>query len=558
MTVTDDQNKPAPLRRSRLGGVGVVGLFAYLVCLMVAFPLLAVVWYAFNPEENIWPHLAATVLPNFAATSALLALGVGAGVAAVGVGAAWLVAFYEFPGRRHFEWALMLPLAVPSYIVAYVATDVLEYAGPVQGALRAVFGWQLARDYWFPEIRSLGGAIVVLTLVLYPYVYLLTRAAFTGQSRAGIDAARTMGYGPLAAFWRVALPLARPGIVVGVALALMETVNDYGLVDFFAVPAFSAGIFHVWQNMSNTGGAAQMALVLLLFVFVLIYIERHSRRDRRFSDGRSMGRTTARTAPGRWGQAAAVIACLLPICLGFLIPMAVLISRTGDGFETIMHSGVITALWNSLSLSVSVAVAATLIGLFLAYAQRLDRTGRLDLPVRIATAGYAVPGAILAVGVLFPLARFDNWIDDIARTNFDVSTGLIFSGTLLALSSGCVIRFLMLTHGAGESGFHRISPRIDDAGRIMGYRPMQVARLLHWPLLRTSMITGLMLVFVDTMKELPMTIALRPFNFETLATLAHSYASDEQFSDAAPGALAIVLVGMLPVILMSRTMRADT
>ena len=397
-----------PPEGRRFGRLDTWAIGAIIMALLVAAPLLALMYLAFAPSDDIWSHLARTVLPVYVRTTLALMLGVGIGTFVLGVGTAWLVTMCRFPGNRIFEWALLLPLAVPAYVIAYVYTDLLDYAGPVQGLLRDVFGWTTRRDYWFPEIRSLGGAITMMTLVLYPYVYLLARAAFVEQSVCVLEVSRTLGKTPWRAFVQVALPLARPAIVVGVTLALMETLNDFGTVDYFAVPTFTRGIYDVWLNMNNVAGAAQLALVLLLMVLVLLAAERLARGGQRYhhTSTRYRALPSYRLSGGR--ACLAFLVCLLPPTLGFAVPAAILAGYTlhmPDGF---LANDIWRFAWNSLSLSLTAAALAVVIGLFLVYAVRLGSGVWLQRVVRFAGIGYAVPGAVLAVGIMIPLAALDN------------------------------------------------------------------------------------------------------------------------------------------------------
>lgn len=528
---------------------------AILIAALVATPLLALVVFAVQADADVWRHLADTFLTGYIINTLLLAMGVAVGVILLGVGAAWLVAMHRFPGRNLFEWALMLPLAAPSYIVAFAYTDLLDYAGPVQTLVRDLLGVRSSSGYWFPQIRSLGGAIVVMSLVLYPYVYLLARTAFLAQSGAAVEAARMLGMSRRRAFWRVALPMARPAIAVGVALALMETLNEYGTVDFFAVQVFSTGIYHVWLNMGSLDGASGLALMLVMVIALLIWLERRNRSDQRFTDPRHVRGAAPGIQLAGWRSLLAMLACLVPVTLGFALPFLLLLGGALDGGADLIDRRLVSGFINSMELAFLAAMVAAALALWLAYSVRLAGKGVVLWGARIASIGYAIPGAVLAVGILFPFANLDNAVDAIARDVFGVSTGLILSGTLFALLFGCTVRFLALAYGATEAGMERVSPSNDDAARMLGCEGVSLLRRVHWPIIRASVLTGALLVFVDTMKELPMTMALRPFNFETLATLAHQYASDEQFEQAAPGALAIVLAGVLPVILMSSMIR---
>ncbi len=548
-------------RRSRwphqTSAAGAWSIGTALISALVALPILAVLYLTIGDNQDIWSHLAATVLPHYLKTTSLLMLGVGAGTLVIGVSTAWLTAMCQFPGKTVFEWALLLPLAMPAYIIAFVYTDLLEFAGPLQSTLRELFGWSGKSDYWFPEIRSLGGAIAMMTLTLYPYVYLLARAAFLEQSVCVIEVSRTLGCSPWQSFRRVALPLARPAIVVGVALVLMESLNDFGTVDFFGVKTFTAGIYDVWLNMNSVAGAAQLAAVLLAFVIGLILLERWARGKRQYQHTSNHVRALPQFRLSKTRAGVAVLACALPITLGFLIPAAILASYALDHYQATLEANFSRFLFNSLTLSAGVAVLALVIGLFLAYSVRVSGSRWVRAASRFAVIGYAMPGAILAVGIMVPFGAIDNTVDAFAREVFGFSTGLILSGSLIAVTFGYVVRFLALSFGSAEASLGKITASMDGAARTLGEGPLGALRRLHLPMIRTSLIAGAVLVFVDGMKELPMTIILRPFNFETLATFVHQYASDELLEEAALAALTIVGVGIIPVILLSIGMRAS-
>ncbi len=525
---------------------------AFVTAGLIASPVIAVVIMALAPSDDIWTHLASTVLPHYVWTTLLLMFGVGAGTLVIGTGTAWLVTMCAFPGKRIFEWALVLPLAVPAYVIAYVYTDILEFAGPVQGLLRDVFGWHNRQDYWFPEIRSLGGAIVVMTLVLYPYVYLLARAAFLEQSVCVLDVSRTLGKTPWQSFRLVALPLARPAVVAGVSLVMMETLNDFGTVDYFAVATFTAGIYDVWLNMNSISGAAQLASVMLMFVIALIALERTARRGRKFHHTGTKYSTlpTLKLTPTQ--QMLATFSCVLPIVLGFVLPAWVLTRYALKFYGVTLQNNFAEYVMNSLGLAFSSAILAVILGLFLAYAIRLQGSFPLRLATRIASMGYAVPGAVLAIGVILPLTRFENSVDSLSREFFGIPLGLFISGTVGAMLIGYLVRFLALSYGAAEASLAKVTPSMDGAARTLGHGPVQTLFKVHLPIMRTSILTAAILVFVDVMKELPMTMLLRPFNFETLATYVHQFASDELLEECALGALSIVVAGILPVIILSR------
>ena len=553
---------PASLR-SRRGGIRrlVSGWTAgaAAIALIVAVPVLTVAWLALFPSENIWPHLVETVLPGYVSTTLSLLAGVGAVTALVGIGTAWLVSMCEFPGRRVLQWALVLPLAMPAYVVAYVYTDLLEFAGPVQRFLRGLFGWRSANEYWFPEIRSLGGATAVMAATLYPYVYLLARSAFTEQAGGVMEAARTLGCSAWSAFRRVSLPIARPSIVVGLALVMMETLNDFGTADFFAVQTLTTGIFNVWLVMNNTGGGAQIALVMMFFVVALLLVERGARRGRSYHDTTQRFRNERAYRLSGSRALLALTACGLPIAIGFVIPAGLLVSYAIEHHAASLANRFPQAALNSLTLSALAALAGVAIALFLTYAVRIGNSDVLRGLTRFASLGYAVPGAVLAIGILAPFGAFDNAVDGFARENFGFGTGLLLSGTLFAVLFAYVVRFLALAYGTLEAGFGRISPNVEDAARTLKHGPARTLFRVSLPILQRSILTAAILIFVDSMKELPATLLLRPFNFETLATYVYQLASDELLEECALGAVAIVAVGVLPVVLLTRvTGRSDS
>ena len=523
-----------------------------LVALLVCLPLIAVVILAFFPAENIWPHLVSTVLPDYVLTTILLLLGVASGTLLIGVGAAWVVTHYEFPGRFFLVWALLLPFAIPSYVIAYVYTDLLEFAGPVQSLMRDLFGWRSARDYYFPSIRSLGGAITMMVLVLYPYVYLLARAAFLEQSASVLEAARILGTSGRARFFRIALPMARPAIAVGLAMALMETLNDYGTVDYFALRTLTAGIYDVWLGMNNLGGGAQLATLLLIFVILLIGLEKFSRiRQHHYQPSSSRLRKRKRRVPGKKTQLLLLFACLLPVVIGFVIPAAVLLKYAIENFETSWNSDFRRIAGNTISLSLVAAVVTVAVGIFLSYSKRIYNDRRLNAWIGISSLGYAVPGPVLAIGVMIPFAAFDNNLDQLMRSWFGVSTGLLLSGTVFALVFAYMVRFLAVAYGSVDASMKKISPSMDEAGRVLGQSRVTILRRIHLPLMRSGILTAALVVFVDCMKELPATLVMRPFGFDTLATHVYQFASDELLAESALAALLIVVSGLIPVILLS-------
>jgi len=529
------------------------GVLTLAVALFVATPLIAVATIALTPAPDIWRHLYNTVLFGYVERTVMLIGGIGLGTFVIGTGTAWLVTICRFPGRGLFNWALVLPLAVPTYILAFVFTDQLEYAGAVQGTLREIFGWRDRQDYWFPEIRSMGGAVTVMTLVLYPYVYLLARAAFLEQSVCVLEVSRTLGKTAWQSFWHVALPLARPAIVVGMTLAMMEALNDFGTVDFFGVKTFTAGIYDVWLNMDNISGAAQLASVLMIFVVVLVVMERMARRGQRYHHTSSKIQALPSYRLRGVKAALAFVFCALPILLGFVLPASVLLSYAVVFFDVTLKANYLTITLNSISLSLGAAVIAVAIGLILAYGLRMGSGPLPRAAVRFASIGYAVPGAVLAIGVIVPMAGLDNAIDAFSERVFGVSTGLLFSGTVIAILYGYLARFLALSFGTVEAGLGKVSRNMDGAARTLGASPFQAMYRVHFPLIRTSLLTAGLLVFVDCMKELPITIILRPFGYDTLATFVFQYASDELFEESALGALTIVAAGLIPVVILALT-----
>jgi iron(III) transport system permease protein len=516
----------------------------------VALPVVVVLASLLAPSGEIWAHLAGTVLQDYLRSTLGLALGVGCGVLLIGVGTAWLVSMCRFPGRRLFEWALLLPLAVPAYIIGYTYTDLLEFAGPVQSLLREATGWTRA-DYWFPPIRSLGGAIVVMSLVFYPYVYLLARAAFLEQCTCMLDVSRTLGRGPWGSFFEVAVPLARPAIAGGVALALMETLADFGTVQYFGVNTFTTGIYRTWFALGSPTAAAQLAGVLMLFVLLVLTLERASRGLAKYQHtAQSRLRATYLLRGGR--GLLATIACALPVALGFAVPVLVLLNMSLHKGDPLFGGMFLGLAANSFGLAAIAAVLTTALALIVGYGLRLRPGPALRAAARIAGLGYAIPGAVIAIGVLLPFARLDNALDAWMRASFGISTGLLLTGTIGVLLFAYLVRFLALALNTVESGLAKINRNLDDAARVLGRNPARTLARVHVPLIWGSVLTAVILVFVDVLKELPATLILRPFNFETLAVRVYRFAADERLAEASTAALAIVLVGLLPVILLSR------
>ncbi len=520
------------------------------IAALVAVPVLVVLSNIWLGSGEIWNHLAQTVLPRYIANSFWLMLGVGSGVLVIGVSTAWLVTLCRFPGQRCFEWALLLPLAAPAYVLAYTYTEFLDFAGFLQSGLRQLLGWG-AQDYWFPEIRSLPGAIAMLTLVLYPYVYLLARVAFLEQSVCTLEASRSLGCGPWRSFFTVALPLARPAITAGLSLVLMETLNDFGTVQYFGVDTFTTGIYRTWFGMGERVAAAQLAAVLLLFILWLILLERWSRGQARYYQTSNRYGQPARYSLRGLRAIAAWFACLLPLLLGFLLPAVLLLQMTLNHFQTALDREFWAFASHSLILGAIAATLAVFLAVMMAYGVRLRSNAMMQIATRIAALGYAIPGSVIAVGILIPVGWLDNTIDAWARTTLGFSTGLLLSGTIAALVYAYLVRFLAVSFGAIESSLAKIKPNLDEAARSLGTSPTGTLLKIHTPLMWGSLLTAAMLVFVDVMKELPATLVIRPFNFDTLAIRVYRLASDERLAEASGSALALVAVGVIPVIILS-------
>ncbi len=527
-------------------------LLALATAALVAVPILSVGSNVFaSSGSGTWAHLASTVLPDYVVTTLWLCAGVGIGVTLLGVGAAWLVTRHQFPGRASFEWALVLPLAMPAYVMAYTYTDLLQYVGPVQTALREAFGWRRA-DYWFPDVRSTGGAVLMFALVLYPYVYLMARTAFLERGGATLEVARSLGLTPWQGFLRVSLPMARPAIAGGVALALMETLADFGTVSYFAVQTFTTGIYRAWFSLGDRVAAAQLALVLLAFVIGVLVFERLSRGGRRFAETSLRRSGTARIPLGGGRALLAWCACALPLAGGFVLPAGLLLKMALTEGDAQFGERFARLAGNSVLLAGLTALLAVALALLIGYAARVHRGGAMRWAHRIAGLGYALPGSVIAVGVLIPVTRLDHALSALAQQLFGVQPGLLITGGIAALVYACIVRYLTAAMQAVDAGLSKITPSMDQAARSLGHTPAQTLRRVHLPLLRGSLLTAALLVFIDVMKELPATLVMRPFNFDTLATQAYTLAADERLAEASTAALAIVLVGLLPMVVICR------
>ena len=525
------------------------------IALLLSLPILAVLSSIFTPSGNIWSHLVSTVLGSYLFNSLALMLGVGCGVIAIGVSTAWLVTMCRFRGSRTLEWLLLLPLAAPAYILAYVYTELLEYYGPVQTGLRGLFGWSSAAEYWFPPVRSLPGAILMLTLVLYPYVYLLARVAFLEQSVCTLEASRALGCNPWQSFWRVALPLARPAIAAGTSLALMETLSDFGTVQFFSVDTFTTGIYRTWFGMGERIAASQLAACLMGFILALILVERWFRRRAKYYQSSSVDQRIPRYSLSGTRAAIAQGICILPILLGFLTPAITLLQLTLASWNETFNPRFWSFVQNSLLMAGLTAGICGAIALIMAYGLRLHPSRSMMLAVRLAVMGYAIPGSVIAVGTLIPMGQFDRLINALMKSTFGISTGLLLSGTIAALIFAYLVRFLAVAFSTVETSLDRIKPNLDEAARSLGHNTQQTLMRVHVPLMRSGLLTAALLVFVDVMKELPATLIVRPFDFDTLAVRVYQLASDERLAEAAAPALTIVLAGMIPVLILSWQIR---
>jgi len=540
-----------PRRRAPLGALGWCAL---AIAGLVALPIAAVVVALFGGGTATWSHLVATVLPAYVWNTVWLLAGVSAGVISIGVVSAWLVTAYRFPGSRVLEWALILPLAMPAYVMAYAYTDWLQFTGPVQSGLRALTGWQ-AREYWFPDVRSVPGAAAMFSFAFYPYVYLLARTAFLTQSRSAVEAARLAGYGPWGSFARAALPLARPAIAGGTALALMETLADFGVVSYFAVETFTTGIFKAWLSMGDLAAAAQLATALIGFVLAILVLERWSRGAARYHSTSLRAPLSPQPLHGA-RAAAAFFACAAPVLFGFLLPAAILAAIAVDAGPQGWAPNLAALVANSVSVAAISALVTVAAAVVLGYASRASRSPLVAGASRLAALGYAVPGAVIAVGIMVPLGRLDNALAGWLEAAFGVKVGLIFIGTVTALVYAYLVRFLAVALHAVEAGLAEVRPSMDDAARGLGLGLLATLRRVHLPLLAPSVLAAALLVFVDTMKELPATFALRPFNFDTLAVAAYHLTKDERLGEAALPALLIVAVGLVPLVLLSRRLMA--
>jgi iron(III) transport system permease protein len=528
-----------------------VSYLVLILCAIVALPFVALLVLATGNSGDVWRHLVANVLPSSLRTTVLLMAGVGLTASIVGVGTAWLVSRFQFFGRGILQWALVLPLAVPTYISAYCFVELLDFTGPVQRAVRAAGGYQTMSDYWFPDIRSLPGAIFIMAAVLYPYVYLTSRVLFEMQAASVLDMSRLLGAGPWRSFFSVALPIARPAIVAGSMLVILEALNDIGAVEMLGVRTLTFAIFDTWLNRSSLAGAAQISCMTLAIVAALIVFERWTRGQRQFAS-KAGGARKSLVVAGSFSSAVMALCCLLPVATGFAAPVGVLGGYALRRMDQILDPQLAVAAMNSISVSVLTALATVGVATVLVVAARRRRHRATSMAAHIAVLGYAVPGSVLAIGTLYAFSTIDNGVDALSRWQFGQSTGLLLSGSAAIVVYGCSVRFLAIAFGTIDAGFSGISGHFAMAARTLGRTANEALFSVELPLLRRAFAMAGLLVFVDTMKELSATVLLRPFGFSTLATFVYERASRGVFEDAALAALVIVAIGIVPVLLLNR------
>jgi len=527
---------------------------ALFVALVVALPIIAIFYLAITPEKNIWPHLISTVLPGYIMTTLGLLIGVGLISFIIGVGTAWIVTIYEFPFRNKLEWFLLIPLAMPTYIIAYSYGELFDYSGFIQTSMRNIFHWNNSKDYWFPDIFTLGGAIFVISFVLYPYVYLTSRAAFIRQTNSLIEVSSTLGCSMTKTFYKIALPMARPAIAVGIILVLMECLNDFAALEYFGVNTLTVGVYTTWLQKNNLGGAAQIAIVMLVFIFSLIILERKLRKNRTFYQNNKNSLSPNRINITGYKAWFLSFICFIPILIGFIAPGFVLIKFVLKRYHEIDLEQYVNLAFNSVFLSITASLLTIFVGIYLINSLSVSKNILLKFFIAISRVGYALPGVVLALGIMVPLIHFDRAIQNVFSSFLGISVGLIFTGTFVAIIYAYIVRFLTIAYGTIESGFSSLSPNISMASRSLGKSQIETLLKIELPIIKPAIIAAALLVFVDSMKELPATLLLRPFNFDTLSTHVYTYASLSAIEDAALPALTIVLTGILPIILLNRTL----
>lgn len=536
--------------------IGSATIAALVAAAIVSMPIIAIFVIGFSADPDNWQHMMTNVIPRAGVRTFWLLFFTGLVTAVIGIGCAWLVAACEFPLRRFLSPALVLPLAIPSYLAAYAFGEFLDFTGPVQSGYRALFGFASARDYSFFDVRSLSGAVLVMSAVLYPYVYLACRSMFLMQGRAAADVARTLGSSPFRVFTRIQVPMARPAIMIGLTLVMMETLNDIGAVEYLGVQTLTFSVYDTWLNRGSLAGASQIACVMLVIVAGLLIVERMARRRQRFASHKTTAVVPDAVRLRLTGLKgiAAMLFCLLPILVGFAVPVFVLGGFALRRLEDFLEPRLLDALWHSTLVSSAAALITVLLAFVLSYAARTDRSRLAKGAGRLAALGYGIPGTVLGIGVLIPLASFDNALDGWLRQSLGISTGLLLSGTGFAIVYAYTVRFLTMAEGTIDAGFQKLSPHLDMAARTLGRSGLQTLRQVLLPNLRPAVLTAALLVFIETLKELSATILLRPFNFNTLATLVYEDASRGMAQDASVAAMIIIAAGLIPVILVSRSL----
>ena len=557
MALSENQTTAQPSLARKTSRISALGSGAAVLAALCLLPMLAVLYSAATTGTDTLSSLSQTVLPRYAATTVLLVALVALGTFAIGTGAAWLVSMTDFPGRRMFEVALVIPLAFPAYVMAYAYTHVLDHPGIVQSTLRDMTGWG-PRDYWFPEIRSVGGAALMLTLVLYPYVYLLARTAFMGQSASTFFAARALGKTPTQAFFQVSLPMARPAIAAGVLLATMETIADFGTVSYFGVQTFATGIYQAWFSLGNRGAAAQLALCLLMFALLLAGLER-AQRGKAGTAGKGQ-RFDVMQRQKLVGKRAAIAfaICFLPVCIGFVIPVLMLGTMASEYAHLLTTSRYLDFMWNSLTVSSVAALVTVTAAILIGFRARTYPSRSSNFILVGAGLGYAVPGGVIAVGLMVPMAAFDNALDAFMEARFGIDTGLLITGSMWLMVAAYMVRFMAVALNAYDSGMATIPAHYDAIVRTLGQPGHKLLLRVHLPVARASVLTALLIVFVDVMKELPATLILHPFNFQTLAVQAHRLAADERLFEAAVPSLVLVAFGLVPVLILCRSLGRES
>lgn len=524
-----------------------------LTSLVLVLPILAIFYTSFGGDNDLFSHLIQTVMPTYASNTLWLVFGVMVLSLLLGIPTAWLMAMCRLPSAGILQWALVLPLAMPGYIVGYIFTDWFDFAGPIQVWLRDITGWG-PREYWFPDMRTLGGAIWVMSLVLYPYVYLLCRAAFMEQSVNILQSARLLKCSPWQSFWRISLPMIRPSIAVGLSLVAMEAIGDFGTMNYFAVNTLTTAVYDTWLGYSNLGAAAKISAVMLLFIVLLIGSERYSRRRQKLFQNQFTSHEDFQYELKGWKKWGAVIWCWSIVAVAFIFPLLQLSSYAMNYFEQSWTTDFYRYSINSLKVSIWAATLALVIAILVNFNQRLSNSSLGNVFLRGASLGYAVPGTVLAIGVMVPVLTADHWINDVAKYMDWGRPGLVLSGSMFALVFAFVVRFSAVAIGTVESSMNKISPSLDMAARTMGCNSTQMLSRVHIPLIKRGALIAFLLVFIESMKELNAALLLRPFNFETLATYVYNFASDEQLELAAMPAVLLVLVGLIPLIIVNRSL----